>query len=498
MSGPAARALDAREPSGLEASDTIQLETRAVAAPQASPGSRSTVRAAAPGLGLVIFAAYLLALFVALALAAHDPLFFSLGERGGQGIDFFCVPKAYANLLEGRSAFDTWGGKAFGPHSTWFVLHPAVALWVGGYLSWFSPWVAYVLWVATTCGLMCLSALLFAHHARSPWRRLGCFAALLCSPLSYLLLDCGNVHGLVLLAAALLLVGLYELRFDGLPAFGVEPQTKVAAGLLLSLLSKPVLVLVAPALLLVRATRRPALSSLLAYTLLSLAFLVVPALNPESVGLSRIAWLVVHPHWVQEQLNVYRQHFVLIPEMLDNAMHWLHMVAQSDYLWDHVQIFSLPVLLKGLGQLSAQSPGGAFRLVALLPFLLAPLLLRVPQAERPLGVLWLVVLALAIHFLGYAVAWEYQYTQLLVVVAALFALPALADGVPRWARLGLLALGLLYLPSPYGWLSRDGLTVHELALVRLSRVGPAFVLAIAAIAALVQLAFGRRREPTTP
>ncbi|HVZ33944.1 MAG TPA: hypothetical protein VG963_16065, partial [Polyangiaceae bacterium] len=401
MSGPAARALEMPDTSGLEASDAVQLDARAESGPAARTVAGSKLRAASPGLGAAILAAYLVALFVALARAAHDPLFFSMGERGGQGIDFFCVPKAYANLLEGRSAFDTWGGKPFGPHSTWFVLHPAVALWVGGYLSSFSPWVAYVLWVATTLGLICASALLFAHHARSPWRRLGCFAVLLCSPLTYLLLDCGNVHGLVLLAAALLLVGLYELRFDVLPAFGVEPQTKVAAGLLLSLLSKPVLVLVVPALLLVRATRRAALWSLLGYALLSLAFLVVPVLNPESVGLSRIAWLVVHPHWVREQLNVYRQHFVLVPEMLDNAMHWLHMVAQSDYLWDHVQIFSLPVLLKGLGQLSEQVPTGAFRLVALLPFLLAPLLLRVPHAERPLGVLWLVVLALAIHFLGY-------------------------------------------------------------------------------------------------
>lgn len=430
-----------------------------------------------------VLAVYVLSMLVALGLGAHEPLFFGSGFRGGQGIDFFCAPKAYLNLLEGRSAFDTWAAPMYGPHATWFVLHPAVALWVGGYLAWLPPWVAYGAWVGISLSLLALSGRLVGWHATSDLRRVLIYVALLASPVTYLLLLSGNVHGLILLAAALLLVGLYELATAAPHALNIPPRVKVALGLLLSLLSKPVLILVLPALLLARSTRRAAFSSLLAYILISLTLVLVPALNPESVGLRRLAWLVFHPGWVKQELNVYEHGFVLIPEMLDNAMHWLHMLAQADYAWDHVQIFSLPALVRGL----VDVPIGAFRLFSLLPVALSPLLLPLSEPRQALALAWLVVLALASHFLGYAVAWEYQYTQLLVVAAAFFALPALRENQPVWIKLALGSLLSLYLPTPYAWLSANGLTPLELALMRAFRVAPAVLVSVACVAAVLQL-----------
>jgi len=428
-------------------------------------------------------------MLVALSAGAYQPLFFGIGERGGQGIDFFSVPKAYLNLLHGQSAFDTWRGVAYGPYATWFVLHPAVALWIGGYLGWLSPWVAYGAWVAITLVLLIACGQLLAHHAPSPWRKTLAFGAVLASPITYLLLHCGNIHGLVVFAVTLILVGLYELATDASFAGGIDPRMKVASGLLLSLLTKPVLILVVPALLVARTTRKLALVSLGVYAGVSLLFLFVPLLNPQSVGLERLTWLALHPSWVRQELNVYVNHFMLSRDMLDNGMHWLHMVAQSGYAWDHVQVFSLPVLL----QSSFGIPVGAFRFVALVPVALSPLLFRLPEPRRLLAAAWLVVLVLATHFLGYAVAWEYQYTQLLVVVGALITFPALTERNPRWVKFALASLALYYLPTPYGWLSAGGLTPAEMAVMRLCRVGPAVLTAAASLGAVVQLLRARQQ-----
>lgn len=432
------------------------------------------------GIGLLV--AHVGLMIVGLSIGFHEPLFFGLGERGGQGIDFFCVPKAFLNLLDGRSAFDTWGEPAYGPYATWFVLHPAVAVTIGAYLSWLPPWWAYAVWVAITLAALLGSGLALATHAGSATRRLAVVAALIASPVTYLLLLYGNVHGVIVVAATLLLLGLHELSTGARPACAVSPAAKVMLGLCLSLLCKPVLVLVVPALLFTRATRRPALVSLGAYAALSALLLLVPAWNPESVGMERLAWLALHPGWVRDQLEVYRHRFVLLPEMLDNAMHWLHMVAQSDNAWDHVQVFSLPVMLRGW----APAAAGALRAIALLPVVLAPLILRVPDARRGAATAWLVVLALASHFLGYALAWEYQYVQLLAVAAALLALSTLRSPNPRWARLALCGLALLYLPTPYFWLAGSDLSSAGLAVLRVFRVGPALVVAAAALAGFFQ------------
>jgi hypothetical protein len=451
-------------------------------------------RAIALRVGVGVLIAYVGLMITGLGVGFHEPLFFGLGERGGQGIDFFCVPKAFLNLLDGRSAFDTWGAPAYGPHATWFVLHPAVAVTIGAYLSWLPPWWAYAAWVAVTLVALLSCGLALAQHSGSGLRCLFVVAALLASPVTYLLLLSGNVHGVIVVAVTLLLLGLHELASGAGPTCGVSPTAKVMLGLCLSLLCKPVLVLVVPALLISRKTRAPALASIGAYVAVSALLLLVPAWNPEAVGVERLGWLALHPGWVRDQLEVYRHRFVLIPEMLDSAMHWLHMLAQSDNAWDHVQIFSLPVMLRSL----APAAASGLRAIALLPVVLAPLLLRVPDARRCAAAAWIVVLALASHFLGYAIAWEYQYAQLLAVTAALLALPTLRSPSPRWSRLALAGLALLYLPTPYVWLASDGLSSLDLAVLRAFRAGPALVVAMAALKAFLEHVQWRAAAAATP
>jgi hypothetical protein len=439
-------------------------------------------------LGWALLAVHLGLVFTALALGAYDPLFLGNGPRGAQGIDFFCVPKAYANLLAGKSAFDTWGAPAYGPFSTWFVLHPAVALWVGGYLWFLPPWLAYAAWAGVTLALLVGSAALIARHAATPWRRVMVHAALLASPVTYWLVFVGNVHALVVFATALVLVGLHELAERAPPALSVPPRVKVGLGLALSFLSKPVLLLVVPALLVVRTTRRAALVALAAYAVVSSAFLFVPVLNPEAVGSERLLWLLAHPGFVERELNVYEQRLVLVPDMLDNGMHWLHMLAQSGYRWNHVEVLSLPALLNDVETL----PSSVFRLLAFLPIALAVPVLRIqPETTRLRAVAWVVLAALASHFLGYAIAWEYQYTQLLVAVAALLALPVVSEGRPRAASVLVLGLALLFLPTPYALFKSGGFEPWELASIRLFRVLPAAALALAAMLVIGSMARSR-------
>jgi len=433
-----------------------------------------------PRWGWGLLALYAACLVIALVLGAQEPLFYAARPHDAQGIDYFCVPKAYRNLWAGQSAFDTWSSPAFGPQATWFVLHPAVAVTIGGYLGWLPPWWSYAAFVALTIGLFAGVAALFARHARPGWHTVWVWGAAFASPLTLLLLNCGNIHGLVVMAVALTLVGIGEL--DQPPSetacaprpHRLSPPAKIAIGLSLSLLTKPVLVLLVPSLLIVHRTRRAALIALFAYAAISLVFLLVPTLNPEGVGPKRVLELLMSPAWVQEHLNIYKNGFQLTPEMRDDAMHWLHMIAQSGFGWDHLQVLSLPSLWHGLTGTDAP-----FQWLALLPLVLAPVLFFRDEREQARTLAWLTILTLASHFLAYAIAWEYQYTQLLPVTV--FLLVWQTEGQRSLHRWLLILLLSYYLPSPYLFYSGEPVGLVGRSLIRAFRVLPALLLAGSAL-----------------
>ena len=147
------------------------------------------------------------------------------------------------------------------------------------------------------------------------------------------------------------------------------------------------------------------------------------------------------------------------------------MVAQSDNQWDHAQIFSLPVMLSSI---AGRAP--ALQWLALLPLALSILLVRRNPDAQARGLMWLLALALATHFLAYAVAWEYQYVQLQLVAAVY-----LCFAGRGWRRTSsLAALGLLYLPTPYCLCATGALNATSLLLIRATRVVPALVVAAVA------------------
>jgi hypothetical protein len=296
-----------------------------------------------PALVSLLVVGFTVLMLASLVWGLFDPLFFGADRaRSVQGIDFFSTPKAYRNLLEGRSMYDSWGGPAYGPYSTWYLMHPAFTLFVASYLSPFSPWVSYGIFTVVAFAVLVACAHVMASLTVDRFEQRMAYGFFLCSFVTYWLLYVGNMHSAAVLSLTLILVGMYELAY-GADARGATH--KVAAGLLVSLFSKPVLLLAVPVLLINGHTRGPSFRCLGVYAVVSLACLIIPALNPESVGWRKMLAVATDPGFVTRNLNVYANGFVLNEYMKDNAIHWLNILAQSGAYRNHVDILSLSAFL---------------------------------------------------------------------------------------------------------------------------------------------------------
>ncbi len=103
------------------------------------------------------------------------------------------------------------------------------------------------------------------------------------------------MHVFVVLAVALILAGLMRLEQE--PQRADRHLRWIQLGLLISLLSKPVVALMLPVLFVLPETRRKLLLPVAVYAVLSLLFLLVPRLNPG--GYNGIHWLYIPDAVVQ-------------------------------------------------------------------------------------------------------------------------------------------------------------------------------------------------------
>lgn len=415
--------------------------------------------------------------FTALMLASlvwgfFDAFFFGSDGRPLQGIDFFSTPKAFLNLLDSRSMYDSWGGTPFGPPrtTTWYLMHPAFTVLVGSWLSLFSPWMSYWVFTLVALAVLALSAYVISSLTPDSFEKQMAFVFFLCSFVTYWLLYVGNMHSITVFSLTLVLAGMYELSYgDAGPEEGNPHAVRmVAAGLLLSLLSKPILLLALPALLFNRATRNVSLQCLALYGVVSLVFLLVPFLNPESIGPRKMIGLAMDPCYVRRHLDVYANNFVLNEYMKDNSIHWLNIVAQSGTYRNHIDNFSLSAFVNsGLGR---AAPGFVFQGPVLLVLLFSAGLLLVGNERERLRISLLVVMAGAFsYFLSYNAVWEYQYALLFPCFAVLFLMYRRGQ-IDRRAALAILALAVFfYLPSPYV-LVRPAMTLAEINSIRSTKV----------------------------
>ena len=203
--------------------------------------------------------------------------FFDTDVGKVQGIDFFPLPRAFDGLAHDRSAFDTFHS-SYGPYATWFLYHPAIAFLFAPFLL-LSPWVGYGVWTACSAGLMAVSAWLLGRQGADPLRRAWVGLLLLGSFPGFLMFYGGNVQALLVLAVVLVLVAVDRMRTQGTSTVA---QRLLLAGLLLSLLTKPLVLVMLPLLLLMPETRRTAVRAIMVYVLVSAVFLLVP--GAESCG----------------------------------------------------------------------------------------------------------------------------------------------------------------------------------------------------------------------
>jgi hypothetical protein len=400
------------------------------------------------------------------------------GGLASHGLDFFSTPKAYLNLLDGRSLFDTWGGINTYPMMTWYLSHPAFAVLIGSWFSFLSPTPSYWAFVALSFGLMVASAHLLASRcAPESWARIAIWAAFLGSVPTFDMLVTGNPQSFLVLALTLIFVGIYDLAYAEDSKRG---QAMLLGGLLLSLFCKPLALLLLPLLLAVKETRRAAWTALAVYVPVSLLFLIVPILNPQATDWSdRLHWLL-HPALTEQALNIYKNGFVLNPAMRDNSIHWLSMMALSDYRFDHVDIYSLPVFLDSL--LGAHTSEWLYKLVPAAGVLLSCCAAFI--ADRTTRLTYALVLALALNlsfFLSYTIVWEYQFTAAMPVLGLLL----LLRGRVAWERTRSVLVAvtaILCLPSLYIFLIGSPLDRTTLALIRCDRVLPASAVCLTLLA----------------
>jgi hypothetical protein len=348
----------------------------------------------------------------------------AVGDRHGQfGLDYFCLPRAWIGLRDGRGLYAT-GAVAYGPYASSYLSHPLAAVLLGAPLAALAPWTGY--WLFLVLSLAALVA--------SAWVAGGTLApfALLASVPTYLLLWNGQLHFVLVVAVVLLLHGVAHER----------PQL-VAAALLLSLFTKPALLLCAPPLLAARAHRRAVIASLAIWVLISFAFVLAARDSTTHFVAMVQAWNRLGsaaPEW--------REYFSL-PAIVR------HYAGRVSPLW-----FQAPVAL--LLYLSVRFGGRR-------------------QTE-------LCILALVCPFLVYAVVWEYHYAVLAATAPFLLAKLAAAAPTERalWGFALACALSVL-VPTPYAVFGGD-IETHYL-LVRAFRVGPALGL----FAAMAVLAARRER-----
>ena len=298
---------------------------------------------------------------------------------------------------------------------------------VGPWTAPWPPWVAFGVFDCVSVGLLLFGARRLASAFDDPAGKAFSYFAMLCGPPVYALLWEGQMHVFVVLAVALILAGLMRLEQE--PQRADRYLRWVQLGLLISLLSKPVVALMLPVLFVLPETRRKLLLPVAVYAVLSLLFLLVPRLNPG--GYNGIHWLYI-PNAVFKAKVVMT---LLNPREID--------------LSGIFAICSLPMLLNAAGASKLVLLLAKLPTVAIVPMSLAPLILpdRGPRIRAAMVTASLCVLS---YNLTYFQGFEYHYTALLPLLPTMVWLWQ-RESVPWLRRLlmGCFVASLpLFLPTP--------------------------------------------------
>ncbi len=341
-------------------------------------------------------------------------------------VDFFQTPCGFKNLVAGNNIFLTEICDYVDFGSAYHT-HPLLAVVVGPWTAPFAPWTAYCLFVGASVLLLALAAWLLASAFDNPAAKAFAFFALFCSMPTYLMLWAGQMHIFPVVAVAMILAGLMRLSQN--PESSERYLRWIQVGILISLFSKPVALLMLPVLFLLPETRRKLLSPVAIYTAVSLLFLLVPRLNPGGYNVKH--WLNLF-HASASPMQIL---FIAAPQELDFS--------------NSYAIFSLPRLLYAHCSGPALSLIVAVPLAIILAMSFTPLLLaeRIHRIRAAIVTLALCILS---HYLCFFLAFEDHYTTLLPLLPALVWLRGEEENCRlRWLlTAALVAASCVLLPTP--------------------------------------------------
>jgi tetratricopeptide (TPR) repeat protein len=391
--------------------------------------------------------------------------------HGNIGSDFFQIPRGYKNLLIGNNIFLT-DISTYGPYATMYLNHPFLAVAVGPWTAPLAPWTAFWLFVVFSLGLLLLSAWLLASAFQAPAYRGFAYFAVLCSLPTYLMLWNAQAHIFVVVAVALILSGLMRLAAE--PKLEKRYGRWIQLGLVIALLSKPVVILMLPVLFLLPETRRKLLLPLAVYAAVSLLFLLAGGLNPG--GYNGIHWLNLAGAG-----SATRQFF--------NCLAPMEFDCKQD-----PGLCSLPTFVDRISGSSIPALFFRIPLVAVLLMSLSPLVLD-EREQRLRAVLVTVLLCVLSHYLCFYVVQEYHYTTLLPTLPVLLWLWQ-RESVPWFRRLLMTSFVvslLVFLPTPC-FLDRQD-SRHFENINQLQRVVPAAVAFLCLTVYGMASTWLRRRRP---
>lgn len=430
-----------------------------------------------------ITGAWVLLMLLSLKFGFFNSFFWSEGQ---QGIDYWALPRGFLNLLNGTSMFDTFSGSQFGgPRATWYLAHPAFEVFVAGWFAFFSPWLSYALFQLFSLVLIFLCGWFIAKQAKDDFTKQCCYFFVLFGFPVYWLLYVGNMHAPLILSIGLLLVSFYEFAYT---EHNHSTQNKFIAGLLLSLLTKPIVLIMLPLFLILKETRINTFKTLVVYGLISLAFVLIPFFNPESIGFVRTIELFFQPEFVKNNLNIYNNNYVLNEYMKDNSIHWLNLIAQADFYWNHLQIFSLSAFTNTL--LGTTLPAFIFKLPLLLGVFSSFFIWRIREYRERMEAALLLVAALSLtFFLSYNTVWEYQFTSALPLIAFFFVLSKEEKSSLQKMAVSMVIIGsFLYLPTLYFmYEGPDKISLEDFSIIRFNRTIPVLLMYLICMSKVVSL-----------
>jgi hypothetical protein len=307
-----------------------------------------------------------------------------------------------------------------------------------GWVSFFSPPVSFALSVLIIAALLLWTAGSWRRYFDKQYQKDMVVIFVCCSLPVYLLMWNAQMHIFTIVSVVLISTALIDI-FKG-----ITSHKKLALGILISLLSKPLVILFMPVLFLLKETRKTTVVALLIYALVTACFLFIPYLNPEQT----------------------------------NIIHWKNIIHQSVSVdRANLEIFSLSITIAHL--LKQNIHPFIFQLAILIVLALSLQILFVKDNAERMRISLVVLLAIfCSYYIAYTLVWEYHYTTIMALMPCIWFLKNDSNGhTGKLLNFVFICGCFLYLPTTY---FLDNTPVRfSLLFMRLCKVLPVVLMFVA-------------------